>query len=137
MALSPDDVFMLASIFAVALFVLIAMLYIFGPKPKKIEYENTIEEKKIGIADIMKILDNPKSDLSNLTKASNMFFENYDELDLSDYRKKSFLFAVTVHRNTSTELIINTEEKLRELNPYMARELNKVLGRALDARENF
>ncbi len=39
MALSPDGVFMLISIFFVALFVLISLLYIFGPAPKKPEYQ--------------------------------------------------------------------------------------------------
>lgn len=82
----------------------------------------------------MKVLDNPRSTLTKLTEAADNFFENYDKLELSDYRKRSFLFAITVHHNTSTELIVKTEEKLRELNPTLARDLNKTLNRALDAR---
>ena len=82
----------------------------------------------------MKILDNPKSDIAKLRRAVDIFFERYDELELSDYRKKSFLFAITIHKNTSTELIISTEERLRDLNPELERELNKTLNRALDAR---
>ena len=106
MALSPDGVFMLISIFFVALFVLISLLYIFGPAPKKPEYQFKEEERKISIEDIMKILDSPKSDLPTLKKAADMFFDNYDKLTLNDYRKKSFLFAITTHARTSTELKI-------------------------------
>ncbi|CUU39326.1 MULTISPECIES: hypothetical protein [Helicobacter] len=133
MVLSPDSVFMLVSIFCVAIFVLVTMLWLFGPAPKKLESEN--EEKGIvTIEEIMKVLDNPRSTLTKLTEAADNFFENYDKLELSDYRKRSFLFAITVHHNTSTELIVKTEEKLRELNPTLARDLNKTLNRALDAR---
>ncbi|CAM2761756.1 hypothetical protein LS66_005755 [Helicobacter sp. MIT 03-1614] len=135
MALSPDGVFMLISIFFVALFVLISLLYIFGPAPKKPEYQFKEEERKISIEDIMKILDSPKSDLPTLKKAADMFFDNYDKLTLNDYRKKSFLFAITTHARTSTELIMNTEKRLRELNPGLEKDLNKTLHRALDARD--
>ncbi len=64
-----------------------------------------------------------------------MFFDNYDKLTLNDYRKKSFLFAITTHARTSTELIMNTEKRLRELNPGLEKDLNKTLHRALDARD--
>ncbi|CAM3348639.1 hypothetical protein [Helicobacter labetoulli] len=133
MSLSPDSVFILVSIFCVALFVLLVALWLFGPAPKKVELKE--QEQKVSIEEIMKILDSPKSNILKLTKAVDMFFEHYDELDLSDYRKKNFLFAITVHRNTSTELIIHTEERLRELNPDLERDLNKTLNRALDARD--
>lgn len=135
MILSPDSVFMLVSIFCVAIFVLITMLWLFGPAPKKPEYGEEEKNKSVTIEDIMKVLDNPKSTLTRLTEIADTFFEHYDELELSDYRKKSFLFAIVIHPNTSTELIIQTEEHLRELNPDLARELNKTLNRALDARE--
>lgn len=135
MSLSPDSIFILVSVFCVALFVLLVALWLFGPAPKKPEYQSNEEEYKVTIEEIMKILDSPKSNILKLTKAVDMFFEHYDELDLSDYRKKSFLFAITVHKNTSTELIIHTEERLRELNPDLERELNKTLNRALDARD--
>lgn len=135
MALSPDSVFMLVSVFCVALFVLISALYLFGPTPKKPETSQIEHRPKVTIEEIMKILDSPKSDLEALRKAADMFFGHYDELELSDYRKKSFLFAIAVHRNTSTELIIRTEERLRQLNPDLERELNKTLNRALDARD--
>lgn len=98
-----------------------------SPSPSQ-THDVTIEE-------IMRILDSPKSDIQKLSKAAELFFDHYDKLDLSDYRKKSFLFAITVHKHTSTELIIKTEERLRELNPDLERELNKTLNRALDARE--
>lgn len=133
MSLSPDSVFILVSIFCVALFVLLVALWLFGPAPKKVELKE--QEQKVSIEEIMKILDSPKSNILKLTKAVDMFFEHYDELDLSDYRKKNFLFTITVHRNTSTELIIHTEERLRELNPDLERDLNKTLNRALDARD--
>lgn len=82
----------------------------------------------------MKILDSPKTDNHKLLQAVNLFFEYYDTLELSDYRKKSFLFAIVIHPKTSTELIIHTEQKLRALNPELERELNKTLNRALDSR---
>lgn len=133
-ALSPDSVFMLVSVLCVALFVLISALYLFGPTPKK-PPSSTPEEEKVTIEDIMRILDNQKNDITKITKAVDMFFTHYDKLELSDYRKKSFLFAVVVHKNTSTELIISTEERLRELNPDLERELTKTLNRGLDARD--
>ncbi|RDU60954.1 hypothetical protein [Helicobacter marmotae] len=135
MALSPDSVFMLVSIFCVALFVLIVLLWLFGPTPKKKEYQIQEIPTKITIEEIMRTLDNPKSDLTHLREAVEKFFTHYNELELSDYRKKSFLFAVAVHKNTSTELIIRTEEELGVLNPDLKRELNKTLNRALDARK--
>ena len=135
MELSPDSVFMLVSVFCVALFVLIAALYLFGPSPKKPQSQAQAPEQKVTIEEIMKILDSPKSDNAKLHKAADLFFGHYDELELSDYRKKNFLFALTVHKNTSTDLIIRTEGRLRELNPDLERELTKTLNRALDARD--
>lgn len=134
MNLSPDSVFMLVSIFCVALLVLLTALWLFGPAPKKV-YSYEPAEEKITMEDIMKILDTPKSTLDKLKHAVDLFFTHYDELELSDYRKKAFLFAVIVHKNTSTELIIETEKRLGELNPSLKSELNKTLNRGLDARD--
>ncbi|WP_295701773.1 hypothetical protein [uncultured Helicobacter sp.] len=133
MDLSPNSLFMLISIFCVAVLALVVALWFFGPAPKKPEPSIEVE-MQTNIEDIMKVLDNPKSDLIQLRKAAESFFTYYNDLQLSDYRKKAFLFAVTVHRNTSTELIINAEERLKELNPDLTRDLNKTLSRALDAR---
>ena len=135
MTLSPDSVFMLVSIFCVAIFVLVTMLWLFGPTPKRLLMSKQEEVENVSIEDIMKVLDNPKSTLTKLTETADTFFEHYDKLELSDYRKKSFLFAITIHSNTSTELILKTEKRLRELNPDLTRELNKTLNRALDARD--
>lgn len=132
--ISPDSVFMLVSVFCVALFTLIVVLYLFGPSPKKAEESTSKSTQKVTIEEIMKILETPKSDLPKLQKAVDSFFEHYDELALSDYRKRMFLFAVIVHINTSTELIVDTDKRLKELNPNLASELEKTLRRGLDAR---
>ncbi|TLD81693.1 hypothetical protein LS68_001290 [Helicobacter sp. MIT 05-5293] len=132
--ISPDSIFMLVSIFCVALFALIVILYLFGPSPKKAEDSASKPNQKITIEEIMKVIETPKSDLHKLQKAVDLFFEHYNELELSDYRKRMFLFAVVVHVNTSTELIIETEKRLKELNPELASDLGKTLKRALDAR---
>lgn len=135
MTLSPNSVFMLVSIFCVAIFVLVTILWLFGPAPKKAEYSKADESKTISIEEIMKILDNPKTPFTKLTETVDNFFQYYDNLELSDYRKKSFLFAVIVHPHTSTELIIETEKHLKELNPDLVSELTKTLNRGLNARD--
>lgn len=130
--LTPNSVFILVCIFSVAIFLLISMLYLFGPSPKE---TRTINHQEVTtLEDIMRILDSPKTNNTKLTRAVNLFFENYEKLDLSDYRKKCFLSAIVIHPNTSTELIIHTEERLRKLNPDLERELNKTLNHALDSR---
>lgn len=60
MTLSPNSVFMLVSIFCVAIFVLVTLLWLFGPAPKNAEYNKADESKTMSIEEIMKILDNPK-----------------------------------------------------------------------------
>lgn len=135
MTLSPNSVFMLVSIFCVAIFVLVTLLWLFGPAPKNAEYNKADESKTMSIEEIMKILDNPKTPLVRLTEAVDNFFQYYDNLELSDYRKKSFFFAVIVHPHTSTDLIIETEKHLKELNPDLASELSKTLNRGLNARD--
>lgn len=131
--LTPSSIFILVCFFSMAIFLLISILYLFGPSPKKDSQKDNAQEV-ITIEFIMKILNSSKSDNYKLSQAVDLFFEYYDTLELTDYRKKSFLFAVVIHPNTSTELVIHTEEKLRELNPELQRELNKTLNRALDAR---
>lgn len=131
--LTPNSIFILVCFFSVAIFLLISILYLFGPSPKKESLKNDTQET-ITIESIMKVLDSPKTNNHKLVQTINLFFEHYDTLELSDYRKKSFLFAVVVHPNTSTEIIIHTEEKLRSLNPELERELNRTLNRALDSR---
>lgn len=131
--LTPSSIFILVCFFSVAIFVLISMLYLFGPSPKKESRKNNTQEA-ITIETIMKILDSPKTDNHKLLQAVNLFFEHYDTLELSDYRKKNFLFAIVVHPKTSTELIIHAEQELRALNPKLERELNRTLNRALDSR---
>lgn len=132
--LSPQAFFILVSFFSTILITLIVLLYLFGPSPKK-HTQIKMEEKSVAtIASIMAILDNQKSTPEQLQKAVNMFFDEYDSMDLSDYKKKAFFFALVVHKNVSTELILQVDEDLKKLNPDLERELSKTLNRALDAR---
>lgn len=133
--LSPQAFFILVSFFSTILIMLIVLLYFFGPSPKK-HTQTAMEEKSTThtIDSIMAILDNQKSTPQQLQKAVNMFFDEYDSMDLSDYKKKAFLFALVVHKNVSTELILQVDEDLKKLNPDLERDLAKTLNRALDAR---
>lgn len=134
MLLSPQSVFILVTTFLVALLVLITILYLFGPAPKKMEYIKE-EEHKLTFEEIQRVLENQKKSLEEIKHTVNLFFQNYDKLELSEYKKRQFLFAVVVHRNTSTELIMQVDSDLRQLNPDMDRDLTRTLNRALDARE--
>lgn len=134
MLLSPQSVFILVTTFLVALLVLITILYLFGPAPKKMEYIKE-EEHKLTFEEIQRVLENQKKSLEEIKHTVNLFFQNYDKLELSEYKKRQFLFAVVVHRNTSTELIMQVDSDLRQLNPDMDRDLTSTLNRALDARE--
>ncbi|MFC3868351.1 hypothetical protein [Helicobacter equorum] len=133
--LSPEALFILVSFFFTFLFGVIVLLYLFGPTPKKVV---VLDEETPKVQDrlkaIMEIVDNPKSDTKALQKASNDFFTYYDEMELSDYKKKAFLFALVVHKHTTHEIIINADTLLRKFNPNLEYELTKTLNRALDAR---
>ncbi len=132
--LSPQAFFILVSFFFTILIVLIGLLYLFGPSPKKRTQMTEEENSTHTIDTIMAILDNQKSTSQQLQKAVNMFFDEYDSMDLSDYKKKAFFFALVIHKNVSTELILQVDEDLKKLNPDMERELTKTLNRALNAR---
>ncbi|WP_066388425.1 hypothetical protein [Helicobacter himalayensis] len=132
--LSPQAFFILVSFFSTILIVLIVLLYLFGPSPKKRTQVAEEENSTHTIDTIMAILDNQKSTPQQLQKAVNIFFDEYDSMDLSDYKKKAFFFALVIHKNVSTELILQVDEDLKKLNPNMERELTKTLNRALDAR---
>ena len=111
-------------------------MYLFGPAPKKVVTleEETTPKAQDRLKAIMEIVDNPKSDTKALQKASDDFFTYYDEMELSDYKKKAFLFALVVHKHATHEIIINADTLLRKLNPDLEYELTKTLNRALDAR---
>ncbi|MGI0407080.1 hypothetical protein ACRE1U_07240 [Helicobacter himalayensis] len=132
--LSPQAFFILVSFFSTILIVLIVLLYLFGPSPKKRTQVAEEENSTHTIDTIMAILDDQKSTSQQLQKAVNMFFDEYDSMDLSDYKKKAFFFALVIHKNVSTELILQVDEDLKKLNPDLERELTKTLNRALNAR---
>lgn len=133
--LSPQAFFILVSFFFTFLFGVIVLLYLFGPTPKRVvetDTEEALPQERIKM--IMDILDNPKSDAKALQKASDEFFEHYDEMELSDYKKKAFLFAIVVHKHATHDLILNADTSLRKLNPELEHELTKTLNRGLDMR---
>ncbi|MGI0440345.1 hypothetical protein ACRE1S_07465 [Helicobacter himalayensis] len=132
--LSPQAFFILVSFFSTILIILIVLLYLFGPSPKKRMQVAEEENSTHTIDTIMAILDDQKSTSQQLQKAVNMFFDEYDSMDLSDYKKKAFFFALVIHKNVSTELILQVDEDLKKLNPDLERELTKTLNRALNAR---
>lgn len=134
--LSPQAFFILVSFFFTFLFGVIVLLYLFGPTPKKslkLEEEES-HKPQDRIKTIMEVLDNPKSSAKDLQKASDEFFSHYDEMELSDYKKKAFLFAIVVHKHATHELILNADAALRKLNPELEYELTKTLNRGLDMR---
>lgn len=134
--LSPEAFFILASFFFTFLFGIIVLLYLFGPTPKKTtSLDEELPKSQDRFKAIMGIIDDPKSDTKALQKASNDFFEHYDEMELSDYKKKAFLFALVVHKHTTHEIILNADSLLRKLNPSLEYELSKTLNRGLDMRE--
>lgn len=134
--LSPEALFILVSFFFTFLFGVIVLLYLFGPTPKKVVTpdEETTPKVQDRFKAIMEIVDNPKSDTKALQEASGDFFTYYDKMELSDYKKKAFLFALVVHKHATHEIIINADTLLRKLNPDLEYELTKTLNRALDAR---
>lgn len=133
--LSPQAFFILVSFFFTFLFGVIVLLYLFGPTPKKVvEAQEEAPSPQDRIKSIMAVLDDPKSDTKALQRAYNEFFEHYDEMELSDYKKKSFLFAIVVHKHTTHELILNADALLRKLNPSLEYELTKTLNHGLNMR---
>ncbi|WP_394908973.1 hypothetical protein [uncultured Helicobacter sp.] len=133
--LSPQAFFILVSFFFTFLFGMIVLLYLFGPTPKKVvEEQEEAPSPQDRFRSIMAVLDDPKNDAKALQRAYNEFFEHYDEMELSDYKKKSFLFAIVVHKHTTHELILNADALLRKLNPSLEYELTKTLNRGLDMR---
>ncbi|WP_394995270.1 hypothetical protein [uncultured Helicobacter sp.] len=135
-SLSPQAFFILVSFFFTFLFGVIVLLYLFGPTPKKVpQTQEETPSPHDRLKSIMAVLDDPRSDTKTLQRACNEFFEHYDEMELSDYKKKSFLFAIVVHKHTTHELILNADTLLRKLNPQLERELTKTLNRGLDMRD--
>lgn len=132
---SPEAVFILVSFFAAVLFAVVALFYAFGPTPKPPPLEPEPPSPTSMINDIMRVLDNQKSTLAELSQAVDDFFTHYDELELTDYKKKAFFFALIIHKNVSPELILKVDEDLKNANPHMLSELNKVLTRGLDNRD--
>ena len=132
---SPQAVFILVSFFAAVLFSVVALFYAFGPTPKPPPLEPDPPTPTSLLNEIMQILDNQRSTLEELTQAVDNFFGYYDDLELTDYKKKAFYFALIIHKNVSRELILRVDEDLKNANPHMLSELNKILTRGLDTRD--
>lgn len=132
---SPEAVFILVSFFATVLFAVVALFYAFGPTPKPPPPEPEPPTPTSMMNEIMRVLDNQKSSIVELSQAVDDFFRHYDDLELSDYKKKAFFFALIIHQNVTPELILKVDEDLKAANPHLLSELNKVLTRGLDNRD--
>ncbi len=132
---SPEAVFILVSFFATVLFAVVALFYAFGPTPKTPPPEPEPPTPTSMMNEIMRVLDNQKSSIAELSQAVDDFFRHYDDLELSDYKKKAFFFALIIHQNVTPDLILKVDEDLKAANPHLFSELNKVLTRGLDNRD--
>lgn len=84
---------------------------------------------------IMVTLEVQDSSYEQLQRAVQNLFDHYEILKLSNNQKRFFLFELSKHRHTRSELILSALNDMTTRNPELKKELESSVKRGLDRRD--
>ncbi|PAF48901.1 hypothetical protein BKH41_04545 [Helicobacter sp. 12S02232-10] len=129
--MDPNAFFIIVSFVIVFGVFFITLLKLLNKKKQKIALN---DDKIIDYNTVMLLLDSRYSTYKDLQRAIEYFFNNYEKWDLNKSQKKNFLFALCLHKNANSKIILETQKKLTDLNENMKNDFEKIVKKAIDIR---
>lgn len=126
-------------VFIAVSFIVVIGLFVFSlfkfilTKPEKRAF-SFADDNEFNMETVMLVLSSKTSTLDDLQAVIDKFFDYYESIAPNKLQIKNICIAISLHRSSNKDIILNTQKKLRELNPELEHEIEKAIKKGLDAR---